>query len=147
MVISHQWWWEERYPQTGLATTNEIHILAGTKWLVRLESADVIRDFLGAAHGQRTIFDRRHDKQGPDDKRESSEYDGAIRLPAGEGKHRFQGVGRTHSYIAENHTQCGQHALSYFQPRVKKSLIERANMMARKKNPVPSASQVNGLRP
>jgi hypothetical protein len=38
-------------------------------------------------------------------------------------------------------------APSYFQPRVKKSLIESANIMARKKNPVPSATQVNGLRP
>jgi cytochrome c oxidase subunit 2 len=45
IVISHQWWWEARYPQTGVVTANEIHIPAGSKWLVRLESADVIHDF------------------------------------------------------------------------------------------------------
>jgi cytochrome c oxidase subunit 2 len=45
IVIGHQWWWEVRYPQTGVATANEIHIPVGRKWLVRLESADVIHDF------------------------------------------------------------------------------------------------------
>jgi cytochrome c oxidase subunit II len=45
IVISHQWWWEARYPQTGVTTANEIHIPTGAKWLVRLESADVIHDF------------------------------------------------------------------------------------------------------
>jgi cytochrome c oxidase subunit 2 len=45
IVISHQWWWEARYPHTGVVTANEIHIPAGRPWLVRLESADVIHDF------------------------------------------------------------------------------------------------------
>jgi len=45
VVISHQWWWEARYPKTGVVTANEIHIPAGSPWLVRLESADVIHDF------------------------------------------------------------------------------------------------------
>jgi cytochrome c oxidase subunit II len=45
IVIGHQWWWEVRYPQTGVVTANEIHIPVGQKWLVRLESADVIHDF------------------------------------------------------------------------------------------------------
>ena len=45
IVIGHQWWWEVRYPHTGVATANEIHIPTGQKWLVRLESADVIHDF------------------------------------------------------------------------------------------------------
>jgi cytochrome c oxidase subunit II len=44
-VISHQWWWEARYPQPGVVVANEIHIPVGAKWLVRLESADVIHDF------------------------------------------------------------------------------------------------------
>jgi cytochrome c oxidase subunit 2 len=44
-VISHQWWWEAHYAGTTVVTANEIHIPAGTKWLVRLESADVIHDF------------------------------------------------------------------------------------------------------
>jgi cytochrome c oxidase subunit 2 len=45
IVIGHQWWWEVRYPQTGVVTANEIHIPVGKQWLVRLESADVIHDF------------------------------------------------------------------------------------------------------
>jgi cytochrome c oxidase subunit 2 len=45
IVIGHQWWWEVRYPQTGVVTANEIHITVGRKWLVRLESGDVIHNF------------------------------------------------------------------------------------------------------
>lgn len=45
IVTGHQWWWEARYPKAGFATANEIHIPAGRKWLVQLESADVIHDF------------------------------------------------------------------------------------------------------
>jgi cytochrome c oxidase subunit 2 len=45
IVIGHQWWWEVRYPQAGVVTANEIHIPVGRKWLVHLESADVIHDF------------------------------------------------------------------------------------------------------
>ena len=45
VVIGHQWWWEARYPKSGVVTANEIHIPAGRRLLVRLESADVIHDF------------------------------------------------------------------------------------------------------
>jgi cytochrome c oxidase subunit II len=45
LVISHQWWWEARYPRSGVVTANEIHIPVGVRWLVALESADVIHDF------------------------------------------------------------------------------------------------------
>lgn len=45
IVTGHQWWWEIRYAKDGLVTANEIHIPAGQKLLVRLESADVIHDF------------------------------------------------------------------------------------------------------
>ena len=45
IVVGHQWWWEVRYPKTGVVTANEIHIPVGRQWLVRLESADVIHDF------------------------------------------------------------------------------------------------------
>ncbi len=45
LVIGHQWWWEVRYPKTGVITANEIHIPVGAQWLVALESADVIHDF------------------------------------------------------------------------------------------------------
>ena len=30
-VIGHQWWWEVRYPATGVVTANEIHIPVGTR--------------------------------------------------------------------------------------------------------------------
>jgi cytochrome c oxidase subunit 2 len=45
IVIGHQWWWEVRYPRTGVLTANEIHIPVGRKLLVRMESADVIHNF------------------------------------------------------------------------------------------------------
>ena len=45
VVIGHQWWWEVRYPQTGVVSANEIHIPVGSKWHLRLESTDVIHDF------------------------------------------------------------------------------------------------------
>ena len=43
-VISHQWWWEVRYPN-GAVTANEIHIPIQSDLLVCLKSADVIHDF------------------------------------------------------------------------------------------------------
>ncbi len=45
VVIGHQWWWEIRYPATGVITANELHIPAGEKMLARLESIDVVHDF------------------------------------------------------------------------------------------------------
>ena len=45
VVIGHQWWWEVRYPESGAVTANEIHIPAGRRLLVRIESADVVHDF------------------------------------------------------------------------------------------------------
>ncbi len=45
VVVGHQWWWEIRYPKSGIITANEIHIPVGQRWKVRLESADVIHDF------------------------------------------------------------------------------------------------------
>ncbi len=45
VVIGHQWWWEVRYPGSGVVTANEIHIPAGRPVLVELRSADVIHDF------------------------------------------------------------------------------------------------------
>lgn len=44
-VIGHQWWWEVRYPRSGVITANEIHVPVGKRLLVQLESADVIHDF------------------------------------------------------------------------------------------------------
>ena len=45
VVIGHQWWWEIRYPSSGVLTSNEIHIPVGKEMFVRLESVDVIHDF------------------------------------------------------------------------------------------------------
>lgn len=45
VVVGHQWWWEVRYPASGAVTANEIHIPAGRRLLVRVESADVVHDF------------------------------------------------------------------------------------------------------
>ena len=45
VVVGHQWWWEARYPASGAVTANEIHIPAGRRLLVRIESADVVHDF------------------------------------------------------------------------------------------------------
>jgi cytochrome c oxidase subunit II len=45
IVIGHQWWWEVHYPKSGVVAANEIHVPVGRRWLVRLESADVIHDF------------------------------------------------------------------------------------------------------
>lgn len=44
-VIAHQWWWEYRYPGSGVVTANELHMIAGADWLLEVLSADVIHDF------------------------------------------------------------------------------------------------------
>ena len=44
-IVAHQWWWEARYPHSGVITANEVHIPVGKAWLVRLTSADVIHDW------------------------------------------------------------------------------------------------------
>lgn len=45
IVVGHQWWWEVRYPSSGVVTANEIHVPIGCKLLVRVDSADVIHSF------------------------------------------------------------------------------------------------------
>lgn len=45
VVIAHQWWWDIRYPKYHIITANELHIPVGHKWLMRVESADVIHDW------------------------------------------------------------------------------------------------------
>ena len=44
-VIGHQWWWEVRYPGSGVVTANEIHIPARTKVTALVTTADVIHSF------------------------------------------------------------------------------------------------------
>lgn len=45
IVVGHQFWWEVRYPKSGVVTANEIHIPAGRQILFQLGTADVIHDF------------------------------------------------------------------------------------------------------
>ena len=45
VVVGHQWWWEARYPASGVVTANEIHIPARTSVDVVARTADVIHSF------------------------------------------------------------------------------------------------------
>jgi cytochrome c oxidase subunit 2 len=45
VIIGHQFWWEVRYPASGVVTANEIHIPTGRKLLFELRTADVIHNF------------------------------------------------------------------------------------------------------
>jgi cytochrome c oxidase subunit 2 len=44
-VVGHQFWWEVRYPDAGITTTNELHIPVGRRINLQLSSADVIHSF------------------------------------------------------------------------------------------------------
>jgi cytochrome c oxidase subunit 2 len=44
-VTGHNWWWEVRYPDSGLRTANEVHIPVGRTVELRLRAADVIHSF------------------------------------------------------------------------------------------------------
>ena len=45
VVTGHQWWWEARYPKSGVVVANEFHIPVGKAVSVRLESSDVLHEF------------------------------------------------------------------------------------------------------
>jgi len=45
IITAHQWWWQASYPGTKVTTANEIHLPAGKKILMQLNSADVIHDW------------------------------------------------------------------------------------------------------
>jgi cytochrome c oxidase subunit 2 len=44
-VTGHQWWWEVRYPGSGVVTANEIHIPVETKVTALVTTDDVIHSF------------------------------------------------------------------------------------------------------
>jgi cytochrome c oxidase subunit II len=44
-VIGHQWFWEIRYPGTGVVTANELHIPVGMPVRLEVRTADVIHSF------------------------------------------------------------------------------------------------------
>ncbi len=45
LVIGHQWWWEARYPKSGVVAANEIHIPVGRAMSIEFDSADVLHEF------------------------------------------------------------------------------------------------------
>jgi cytochrome c oxidase subunit 2 len=45
VAVGHQWWWEIRYPRSGVVTANEIHIPAQTSVNLVARTADVIHSF------------------------------------------------------------------------------------------------------
>jgi cytochrome c oxidase subunit 2 len=45
VIIGHQWWWEARYPKSGVEAANEIHIPVGKPLSLKLDSADVLHEF------------------------------------------------------------------------------------------------------
>ena len=53
VIIAHQWWWEVRYPRSGVVTANEVHLPIGTPAIVQFQSADVIHDFWVPALGRK----------------------------------------------------------------------------------------------
>jgi cytochrome c oxidase subunit II len=44
-VVGHRFWWEVRYPDAGVAVTNELHLPVGRPVNLQLTSADVIHSF------------------------------------------------------------------------------------------------------
>lgn len=44
-VTGYQWWWRFEYPEQGVVTANEMHIPAGRRVILNLESADVLHAF------------------------------------------------------------------------------------------------------
>jgi cytochrome c oxidase subunit 2 len=50
-IVGHQYWWEVRYPDEGIAVRNELHIPVGRQVALRLTSADVIHSFWVPALG------------------------------------------------------------------------------------------------
>ena len=44
-ITGHQWWWEVRYPDSGVVTANQLHIPAGRPVDLQVSSADVIHSF------------------------------------------------------------------------------------------------------
>ena len=45
VITGHQWWWEAEYPDSKVITANVVHIPAGKKILLALNSADVIHSW------------------------------------------------------------------------------------------------------
>lgn len=44
-VTGFQWWWRLEYPDLGIVTANELHVPAGSRVVLNLDSADVLHSF------------------------------------------------------------------------------------------------------
>jgi cytochrome c oxidase subunit 2 len=56
-VIGHQWWWEFRYPELGIATANELYLPTGQTVNFALKTADVLHSFwIPALAGKRDLI-------------------------------------------------------------------------------------------
>jgi len=59
-VIGHQWFWEFRYPELGITTSNELHVPVNRTIDLRMKSGDVIHSFwVPQFAGKRDIFPNR----------------------------------------------------------------------------------------
>jgi cytochrome c oxidase subunit 2 len=56
-VVGKMWWWEVSYPEQGIITANEIHIPAGEKVRLELESTDVVHSlWVPSLNGKRDLI-------------------------------------------------------------------------------------------
>lgn len=53
IINAHQWWWEYRYPKTGVVTANELYLPQGVNSLLQVRSADVAHSFWVTEFGQK----------------------------------------------------------------------------------------------
>ncbi len=44
-AIGHQWWWEFRYPEYGIVTASDLHLVVGRPVVLTITSHDVIHSF------------------------------------------------------------------------------------------------------
>ncbi len=59
-VIGHQWWWEFRYPELGIVTSNELHVPTGRTVDLRMKTSDVLHSFwIPQFAGKRDVFPNR----------------------------------------------------------------------------------------
>jgi cytochrome c oxidase subunit II len=53
IVIGHQYWWEYRFPKTGVVTANEVFLPLGADLMLEIRGADVIHSFWVPDFGQK----------------------------------------------------------------------------------------------
>jgi len=53
IVNAHQFWWEYRYPKSGVVTANELYLPEGEDLLLEIRAADVIHSFWVPDFGQK----------------------------------------------------------------------------------------------